>query len=112
MGEGVFRPPGSWMLAAMLNFHKCVKCMSSYFCGAKAAPWQDAHVRQSLWIFSKRRQFSSVESPQARILMLSTNPSPVTQPVLCAQCSTRSALKNRKRIGDMGDPCGIPVDTR
>ena len=112
MGEGTFRPLGSCTLAAMLNFCERVRCISLYFCGVNAVPWWDAHARQLLWIFSRRWQLSSVKSPQARMLTSSTNPSPVTQPVLCVQCSTRSVLKNRKRIGDMGDPCGIPVDTR
>ena len=52
-----------------------------------------------------------VELPLARMLTLSTKPRPATLQVCRAHCSTRSTLKNKKRMGERGEPCGIPVDT-
>ena len=46
------------------------------------------------------------------MLTLSTNPRPDTLQVRREHSSTRSALKNKKRMGEMGDPCGMPVVTR
>ena len=86
--------------------------MSLYLCGAKAAPWRCAHVVQLWCTHSSVLQLLSVSLLTTRMLMLSTNPMADTFLVLRAQKFTRSLLKNKKRMGEMGDPCGMPVDTR
>ena len=42
-----------------------VRCTSSYFCGAKDAPWVLAHSRQILWAIFNVWQLPSVDSPYA-----------------------------------------------
>ena len=54
--------PGSCIQAFMLNLRDQDKCMSSYFCGAKVAPWPAAQAIQSLCTFSRSRQLAPVES--------------------------------------------------
>ena len=95
----------------MLNFlGDQVRCMSSYLCGVKVAPWQSTHCLHPQWTCSRVQQLLSVELPTTRMLTSSTNPIPVTFLVLRAQKSTRSLLKNRNRIGETGEPCGMPVE--
>ena len=104
-------PPPRSTPAAMLNFlGDRVRCMSLYLCGVKVAPWQSTHCLHPRWTCSRVRQLLYVELPTTRMLTSSTNPIPVTFPVLRVQKSTRSLLKNRNRIWETGEPCGMPVE--
>ena len=98
--------------AVMLNFFgDWVRCISLYLCGVKVAPWWCAHPMQLWWTCSRTWQLFSVLLPTTSILTSSTNLMPNTLPVLCVQKSTSSLLKNRNRIGETGDPCGMLVET-
>ena len=88
-----------------------VRCINSYLCGVKVAPWRWAQVVQLWWMCLSIQQLLSVLLPTTRMLTLSTKPIADTFPVPRAQKLTRSLLKNRKRIGETGDPCSMPVDT-
>ena len=105
VGCGALVMPSRLTPVVMLNrFGDRVRCINSYLCGAKVAPWRWAQVMQPPCTCSRTRQLLSVLLPTTKMLTSSTKPMADTLPVPRAQKSTRSLLKNRNRIGETGDP--------
>src|SRR5215469_8209195 len=85
------------------------KCISLYLSGANFDPCLLDHSRHLLCASSSRSQFSWAEFPQVIRFVSSTNPNPSLLSSTSCMPSRSSDMKNRKRIGDMGDPWGMPV---
>ncbi len=97
-------------VAFILNFFGLrVRCTSSYFCGAKDAPWVLAYLRQISCAAFSVRQLPSVDSPYASRWTSSTNPPTCSRKLVAEHSSINGALKKRNNTGEIGDPCGIPV---
>ena len=89
-----------------------VRWISSYLLRAKLAPWVRAYcVHTSCTLFNVSH-VSAVDLPYARIFTSSTNPTGEAFTPSFSHPSTSSALKNRNKIGDTGEPCEIPAETR
>lgn len=63
-------------------------------------------MARSMFLWSAVR-FTSADGPTTRAAQLSTKA--MLPPLLSIRCCTRSAWKERSRIGDRGDPCGGPA---
>ena len=99
--------------ALRLNFLRAfIRYITLYFSGAKLAPCVAAQCRHFRWVSSSILQLRSVDRPYVRIFMSSTNPTADIRSVSLFTVSRRSAIKKRNRIGEIGDPWGIPVVTR
>ena len=97
-------------LILILNFSELlIRWISSYFFDANVASWVSAHCRQISYTFLRVSQFALVLFPYVNRWISSTNSSTCSFNLAFAHLSIKGALKNRKRIGDIGDPCGIPV---
>ncbi len=57
---------------------------------------------------SRRLQFSWAESPHVIMFVLSMNLKPSFFSLMLCMPSRSSDMKKRNRIGEMGDPWGIP----
>ncbi len=86
-----------------------VKCTRIYFSGAQEAPCFMVHSKHSLWTVCSVLQFSSVNLPDARVFTSSSKPVQEAGTDRMLQALIRLALYLRKRIGDSGEPCGMPV---
>ncbi len=86
-----------------------VKCTRIYFSEAKDAPYLLAHPKYRSWTVCSVLQFSSVDLPKARAFTWSTKPVQEAGRDGRLNISTRLALKKRKRMGDSGEPLGMPV---
>jgi hypothetical protein len=74
-GAGKTVVPSSVMVATRLNFLAClVRCISSYLDGEKANPCLLAQPIHRSYTRASAKQLSSIDLPQARMLMSSTNP--------------------------------------
>ena len=105
--------PSSVMVAVRLNFLAClVRCISSYLDGEKIDPCLLAQPIYQSCTRASAKQLPSVDLPQARMLMSSTNPKPLDRSPMPLQIRTSSSLKKRYRIGEIGDPWGILFWTR
>src|SRR5919197_6245391 len=101
----LIRNPSRVGVAFRLNFLRAlVRWITSYFSGAHTAPWVAAQCVQLRWISSRILQFRSVDELYVRMLMSSTKPLPETRDASFSTVSSRSLIKKRKRIGDIGDP--------
>ena len=89
-----------------------VRWISSYLSGAKLAPWVRAHCVHTSCTLLNVSHVSAVDLPYARIFTSSTNPTGEAFTSSFSHPSTSSALKNRNRIGDTGEPCEMPAKTR
>ena len=88
-----------------------VRQTNLYFQGAKLAPYVKAYLRQISCTSSKVLQFPSVVFLYASRWILSTNPPTYNYSLAAVYSSISGALKNRKRIGEISNPQGIPVST-
>ena len=88
-----------------------VKWISSYLSGAKLAPWVRAYCVHTSCTLLSVSHVSAVDLPYARIFTSSTNSTGEAFTPSFSHPSTSSALKNRNRIGDTGEPCGMPAET-
>ncbi len=86
-----------------------VKCTRIYFSSANDAPCLLAHSKHQSWTVYSVLLYSSVDLPKARAFTSSTKPVPDAGRVKGLQASTKLALRMRNRIGDSGEPCGMPV---
>ena len=83
--------------------------ISWYLSGAKAAPDLCAQTRQDSWILLSIWQFLCAEGPQTMRYVSSTKPRLIPCLFSLLVASKRGLIKRRKRIGERGDPWGIPV---
>ena len=88
-----------------------VRWTNLYFQGAKLAPYVKAYLRQISCTSSKVLQFPSIVFLYASRQMLSINPPTYSCSLAAVYSSISGALKNRKRIGEISNPQGIPIST-
>ena len=99
-------------LAFILNFLRLrVRFISSYFLGANNAPCIWAHFKHILCVLSNILQLASMLISYTIRWILSTNPPTCILSPELAHFSISDALKNKNRIGEIGDPCGILAST-
>ena len=91
-------------------FSLLVKWMSLYFSGENLAPCRPAYSIHPWCASASVRVVSAVVFPYVIREVSSTNPVARVLPRL--RVSSRSALKNRNRIGESVEPYGIPEFTR
>ena len=88
-----------------------VRWISSYLSGAKLAPWVRAYYVHTSCTLLNVSHVSAVDFSYARIFTSSTNFTGEAFTSSFSHPSTSSALKNRNRIGDTGEPYKIPAET-
>src|SRR5947207_3462634 len=103
--------PGMFTVAVVSAFCCLVRCISWYLSGAKDAPDSVAHSSHILCICSRERQLVLAFGPQVIRLVSSTKPIPIFAPPIAFTLSRSGAMKRRNRIGERGEPCGMPVST-
>ena len=86
-----------------------MKWISWYFSGENWTPCRLAHSTQASWAFFSVLQFSAAVGPYVIRFVSSTNPIPWVVP--SSKVSSKLLTRKSNRIGERGDPCGIPVAT-
>ena len=90
--------------ALRLNFLRAlVRCITSYFSGAKLAPCVAAQCRHFRWVSSSILQLRSVDRPYVRIFISSTNPIINIRSVLLFIVFKRFIIKKRNRINEINN---------
>ena len=91
------------------HFEVLVRCISSYFTGVKCALCVWAHCSHSLCITFSFLQLFAVLSPYISMLTSFMNSTELIPFLSCVHALISSELKNRNRIDDIEEPCGISV---
>ena len=109
--ESTGRPskPEMQMPSCTSALRLCVKWISLYLSGANVAPCLHAHSIHFSWAASSWWQFPAAVGPQTIKLVSSMKPRPISLLFTMSNISRSSLANSRKRIGDRGEPCGMPV---
>ena len=106
------RTPSILGVAVISNFLDVLeKCITSYLSGANFTSCFAAHCEYLRWISFSLLQFSAVIRLYVSTFMSSTKPTADVRKLSQLTVSSRFAMKNRNMIGELGDPCGIPLRT-
>ena len=85
-----------------------VKCISSLLLASNCIPLAVAHLLYIVYASLSRLQYPGVSLPNARIFMLSAKPTTVA-PLSRRRSSYSIKMYSIKRIGESGEPYGIPA---
>lgn len=87
-----------------------VKCIRWNFFFENEDPWRFAHDSHAVYMRLRVVQFFSVDELCVRMFTSSTKPMALVRNCMFSQASSRSALYTRYRTGEIGEPCGIPIE--
>jgi hypothetical protein len=73
--------------------------------------WRFAYDSHAVYIRFSVMQFCSVDELCVRIFTSFTKPVALVRNCMFSQASNKSALYIKYKIGEIGEPCGIPVET-